>query len=307
MLNILSVDVEDWFQAEAQTEVVRPANWADIEPRVWPNVRTLLTLSERFGVKATFFILGWIAEQSPNIVEAVASEGHEIGSHGYAHRPAFRQDRDEFARDVAQSLTVIRNAADVEIRGYRAPSFSLGERTPWAWEVLVDHGFTYDSSVFPIHHDTYGSPHLPRYPFRFALNDGREIAEIPLTTVRLLGHNLPAAGGGYLRLFPYWYTRRAIRAANRHGYPAVVYLHPWEIDPQQPRNKLSWLSRFRHYTNLDTTMYKLERLLSDFRFGTISDYLRDADPAARPLVSITELTDHRPPPPSRLVPAPGAD
>ncbi|MFC1475536.1 XrtA system polysaccharide deacetylase [Candidatus Zixiibacteriota bacterium] len=307
MINILSVDVEDWFQAEAQTGAVKFADWENIELRVWPNVMTLLAIFERFGVHATFFMLGWIVEKLPGIVESIAAGGHEIGSHGYTHRLAFNQDRSEFTKDIEQSVALIRKAADVEIKGYRAPSFSIGERTPWAWKVLADAGLAYDSSIFPVHHDTYGSPDLPRYPFRFELEDGRVVDEIPLTTVRFMGHNLPAAGGGYLRLFPYWYTRRAIRAANRIGQPAVVYLHPWEIDPHQPRNKLSLLSRFRHYTNLDTTIYKLERLLSDFRFGSISEYLSESDPASRPRMSIRELASRRPLPPSQQVRAPDVD
>lgn len=299
MLNILSVDVEDWFQAEAQTETIKFADWDNIELRVRSNVRTLLELFERFGVHATFFLLGWIVEKQPGIVDQIASRGHEIGSHGYGHRLASRQNAEEFAGDVGRSLELITKNADVEIKGYRAPSFSISERTPWAWQALADLGFTYDSSIFPIHHDTYGSPDLPRHPFRFELEDGRIIDEVPMTTVRFLGYNFPAAGGGYLRLFPYWYTRRAIRAVNRRGQAAVVYLHPWEIDPDQPRTKLSFLSRFRHYTNLDTTVYKLERLLSDFRFGSISEYLEESDSSTRPVLSIRELTRRKPLPPSR--------
>ncbi len=307
MINILSVDVEDWFQVEAQAEVIKFADWDDIEMRVWPNVMTLLAIFERFGVHATFFILGWIVEKLPGIVESIAAGGHEIGSHGYGHRLVSSQDCSEFTRDVEQSIAWIKKAVDVEIKGYRAPSFSLGERTPWAWKVLADAGFAYDSSIFPIHHDTYGSPDFPRHPFRFELEDGRIIDEIPMTTMRFLGHNLPAAGGGYLRLFPYWFTRRAIRAANRINQPAVVYLHPWEIDPHQPRTRLSFKSRFRHYTNLDTTIYKLERLLSDFRFGSISEYLHESDPASRPCLPIQELVRERPRPSPGEVKTPSAD
>lgn len=305
MLNILSVDVEDWFQAEAQSAAVSFAEWDQTQLRVWPNVMTLLEIFERFGVRATFFMLGWVVEKLPGMVERIASYGHEIASHGYGHRLAYTLSEAEFRRDVARSLELIHKASDVEVRGYRAPSFSIGERTPWAWRVLAELGLTYDSSVYPIHHDTYGSPDLPRQPFRFELENGETIDEIPLTTLRVLGQNLPAAGGGYLRLFPYWYTRYAIRAANKTGRPAVVYLHPWEIDLDQPRTAISALSRFRHYTNLTTTIYKLERLLSEFRFGPVRQYLAEADSALRPRLSINELARGKPLPPSKQVTIPG--
>jgi len=299
MLKILSVDVEDWFQAEAQSEAIKFADWDNCELRVLPNVTRLLDLFDRYGVRATFFVLGWVAEKLPNLVDLIATRGHEIGSHGHTHQQAGRQNREEFSADVRRSLEVIRESVDTPIRGYRAPSFSIGERTPWAWKILADQGFAYDSSVFPIRHDIYGSPDLPRHPFRLDLEDGRVINEIPLTTIRIMGYNLPAAGGGYLRLFPYWYTQRAINKVNRAGFPAVVYLHPWEIDPDQPRTKLSILNRFRHYTNLGTTEYKLERLLSDFRFSTAWEYLQQNDPETRPRLTINTLSGPKPIPPSK--------
>jgi len=301
MQNILSVDVEDWFQVESQAEVIKFADWHSFKTRVLPNVLSLLGTFDRYGVRGTFFILGWVAEKLPDLVDHIADRGHEIASHGYAHRLASTQSKEEFEADVVRSLEVIRKSVDVPIYGYRAPSFSLGERTPWAWNILSDLGFKYDSSIFPIHHDTYGSPHMPRYPFRFTLDDGREIDEVPMTTIRFAGHNFPAAGGGYLRLFPSWYTRRAIRAANRAGHPAVVYVHPWEIDPHQPRTNLSLLRRFRHYTNLGTTEYKLERLLSEFRFGTVMDYLQQSDAEKRPRLPVSALTKSKPLPPSQTV------
>jgi len=304
MQNILSVDVEDWFQVEAQTEAIRFADWHSFRMRVLPNVLTLLGIFDRYGVRATFFVLGWVAEKLPDLIDHIAARGHEIASHGYAHRLVRRQTPEEFAEDVGRSLEVIRKSVDVRVKGYRAPSFSVGERTPWAWKVLADFGLEYDSSIFPIHHDTYGSPDLPRFPFRIELDDGRRIDEIPLTTVRVLGQNFPAAGGGYLRLFPYWYTRRAIRAVNRVGHPAVVYLHPWEIDPHQPRTKLSLVSRFRHYTNLSTTEYKLEHLLADFRFGTVEEFRQQIDPETLPRLAVAELARPRPLPPSKGVVVP---
>ena len=213
MQNILSVDVEDWFQVEAQTEAIKFADWHNFKMRVLPNMMTLLGIFDRYSVHATFFILGWVAEKLPDLVDHIAWRGHEIASHGYAHRLAGSQTPEEFRADVSRSLEVIRQSVDIRVRGYRAPSFSVGKRTLWAWKILADLGFTYDSSVFPIHHDVYGCPDLPRFPFRFVLEDGRQIDEIPMTTMRVMGYNLPAAGGGYLRLLPRWYTRRAIRAA----------------------------------------------------------------------------------------------
>ena len=305
MMNILSVDVEDWFQAEAQSTAITCADWEHTNLRVWPNVMTLLETFERYGVQATFFVLGWMAEKLPALVERIASYGHEIASHGYGHHLAYQMTPQDYRSDIERSLAAINKAADVQVAGYRAPSFSIGERTPWAWPILADLDLMYDSSIFPIYHDTYGSPHLPREPFRIELEDGRIIDEIPLTTIQLLGYNFPAAGGGYLRLFPYWFTDRAIRAANNKGWPAVVYVHPWEIDPHQPRTAIPALSRFRHYTNLNTTLYKLERLLSEFHFGTIRDYLAESDPASRPLLSIKELAHRKSLPPSKQVRAPG--
>ena len=304
MQNILSIDVEDWFQVESQTEAIRFADWHNFRMRVLPNVLTLLGLFERYGVHATFFVLGWVAEKLPDLIDHIAARGHEIASHGYAHRLVRRQTPDEFAADIGRSLEVIHKSTDVLVKGYRAPSFSVGEHTPWAWSILADFGFEYDSSIFPIHHDTYGSPDSPRFPFRIVLQDGREIDEIPMTTVRLLGQNFPAAGGGYLRLFPYWYTRRAIRAVNRTGHPAVVYLHPWEIDPHQPRTRLSLVSRFRHYTNLSTTEYKLERLLADFQFGTVQEYRRQTDRELLPRLPVADLACPKPLPPSKQVQVP---
>ncbi len=304
MRNILSVDVEDWFQVEAQNETIKFSEWHNFKMRVMPNVLRLLGMFDRHGVHATFFILGWVAEKIPDLVDHIVQRGHEVASHGYGHRFAAKQTSEEFRADLEQSLTVLAQSYDGPIHGYRAPSFSLGEQTPWAWDILADLGFAYDSSIFPIHHDTYGSPHLPRHPFRLVLNDGREIDEIPMTTIRLFGHNLPAAGGGYLRLFPHWYTRLAIRRINREGMPAVIYIHPWEIDPGQPRTRLSPIRRFRHYTNLGTTEYKLEQLLSEFNFGTIWDYLQSTDSDRRPRISLTEIRRKPSLPPSKTVKPP---
>ncbi len=304
MQNLLTVDVEDWFQVESQAETIKFSDWHKFKMRVLPNVMNLMALFEHYDVKATFFVLGWIAEKLPDLVGHIAGRGHEIASHGYAHRLAYTQTPAEFAEDIEQSLAAIRQTVDTDIIGYRAPSFSLSEKTPWAWEILARSGFTYDSSIFPVHHDTYGCPHLPRYPFRLELADGQIINEIPMTTWRILGYNFPAAGGGYLRLFPYWYTKRAIRAANRCGHPAIVYVHPWEIDPDQPRTRLSFLRRFRHYANLRTTADKLQRLLAEFRFGTIADFLASQEAGQRPLLSIDEIQAEDTLPPSMTVQPP---
>ncbi len=223
MQNMLTVDVEDWFQVEAQIESIKFSDWHKFKMRVLPNVMNMLGLFEQYNVKATFFVLGWVAEKLPDLVGHIASRGHEVASHGYAHRLAYTQTPKEFADDIEKSLAAIRQSVDADIIGYRAPSFSIGEKTPWAWDILAELGITYDSSIFPVHHDIYGSPHLPRYPFRLQLKNGRILDEVPMTTLRVLGYNFPAAGGGYLRLFPYWYTRRAICAASSTSSRATAW------------------------------------------------------------------------------------
>jgi polysaccharide deacetylase family protein (PEP-CTERM system associated) len=259
--SIISVDVEDYFQVESFAGVVDRARWGDYECRVEPNTRRLLDLLDEERVEATFFVLGWVAERYPGLVREIAARGHELGCHSYWHRSILRIDRDEFAEDTRRAKGAIEQAAGTAVAGYRAPSFSITARSAWALEVLAGAGFVYDSSIFPIHHDVYGIPDAPRRPFRVATPSGT-LVELPITTFRLPGSpNLPVGGGGYLRIFPFWYTRAGFARAAREGVPFISYIHPWEVDPDQPRLPGRLKSRLRHYTNLDKTERRLRRLL----------------------------------------------
>ena len=268
-LNALSVDVEDYFQVSALAPVIDRASWADRECRVVRNVDRLLQLFAGRGARATFFTLGWVAERYPGLVRRIVAEGHELASHGYGHLRASAQNREEFAQDVRSARSLLEDLGGCRVQGYRAPSFSIGESNPWAFDVLLEAGYRYSSSVYPVRHDHYGSPDSPRFPY-----DVRPgLREIPLTTARLLGRNLPAGGGGYFRLAPYRLSRWAIRRVNRvDRQPAIFYMHPWEIDPDQPRIAGTGLkTRFRHYVNLGKTESRLDRLLLDFRWGRVDE------------------------------------
>jgi len=236
------------------------------------NTWRLLELFNVHRVKATFFLLGWIAERYPHVVHAIRKEGHEIASHGYRHRLLYTMSRDEFREDVGRTKAILEDLSGEPVIGYRAPSFSIVQDNLWCLDILREMGFTYDSSLFPIAHDRYGIAGGARLPYYHALPGGGGMLEFPPSTVRLLGQNVPVAGGGYFRLFPYRFIRWAIRRLNQQeAAPAVVYLHPWELDPAQPRINGSPLNRFRHYVNLDKTEPRLRRLLNDFQFAPIRE------------------------------------
>jgi polysaccharide deacetylase family protein (PEP-CTERM system associated) len=274
MRNALTFDVEDYVHVESAASIVRPSDWPAYAPRVDVNTRRILDLLERATVKATFFVLGWVADRHPSLVREIAERGHEVACHSYAHRLVYTMTLDEFRADVRRARAAIEDAAGVRVVGYRAPTFSIVDRSLWALDVLADEGFQYDSSIFPIHHDRYGMPRAPRFPHAMRLAGGRILAEFPMTTVNVAGTRLPFCGGGYFRLLPYPVIRRGLRRVNgRDGQPAIVYLHPWEFDPGQPRLAMRRLSRMRHYVNLRTTETKLERLLADFSFGPARDVL----------------------------------
>jgi polysaccharide deacetylase family protein (PEP-CTERM system associated) len=242
--------------------------------RVESNTYRLLELLDRRAVRATFFMLGWVAERCPSLVRQILDGGHEIGSHGYGHQMIGRGDEKTFRRDVGRAKSILEDQTGTKIKGYRAPSYSITSKTLWALEVLVELGFEYDSSIFPVHHDYYGIPDAPRFPHIKRLRDGGCIFEFPPSTLAAYGVNLPVAGGGYFRLFPYGLTAWAIRRINdKEKQPALVYLHPWEIDPDQPRVAAAWRSQFRHYQNLRATESKFTRLLEDFSWGPISEVL----------------------------------
>ena len=274
LTNALSVDVEDYFQVSALAPVIDRASWPQRECRVVRNVERLLDLFGDDGARATFFTLGWIAERYPALVRRIVKEGHELASHGYDHLRASEQSRHEFEQDVRRAKGLLEDLGGLRVQGYRAPSFSIGERNPWAFDVLLEAGYRYSSSVYPVRHDHYGSPDAPRFAY-----DARPgLLEIPLTTARVLGRNLPAGGGGYFRLAPYRLSRWALRRVNTiDRQPAIFYMHPWEIDPQQPRVPgTSMKTRFRHYVNLDKTEPRLVRLLRDFRWGRVDEVFAPA-------------------------------
>jgi polysaccharide deacetylase family protein (PEP-CTERM system associated) len=268
IVNAMTIDVEDYFQVSAFESVVAPDRWNEYESRVAANTDRVLGILADTGVRATFFVLGWVAERDPSIVRRIAAAGHEIASHGYGHRLVYDQTPAEFRDDVRRAKALLQDASGAPVLGYRAPSFSITGRSLWALDVLTEEGFRYDASIFPIRHDRYGIPSAPRHPYYARPG----LLEIPASTIRLAGTNLPVGGGGYFRLLPYWWTRAGIRRLNlAEKRPAVFYLHPWEVDPGQPRLTGSRLSRFRHYRNLAKTEGRLRRLLGDFRFGTIAE------------------------------------
>lgn len=273
IVNALSVDVEDYFQVSAFSDVVAYEAWEGFERRVETNTRRLLDLFDRAGVKATFFVLGWIAERHPGLVRDLHACGHEVASHGYAHRMLDGMSRREFREEIRQQKALLETLIQAPVIGYRAPSFSITTRTLWALEVLAEEGFVYDSSIFPVHHDRYGIPSAPRFPYDVRYG-GLTLREFPMSTLSWRrGMNIPFGGGGYLRVFPLWVTDRGIRHLNRTGHPAMVYVHPWEIDPDQPRLNGPWLSRFRHYRNLDVTYRRLEALLDRYAWDSIRNVL----------------------------------
>jgi polysaccharide deacetylase family protein (PEP-CTERM system associated) len=277
MLNALSFDVEDYFHAQAFAGIIRFEEWPSLDARVVDNTRRLLDLLDEFQVAATFFVLGWVAERHASLTREIHERGHEVGCHGYAHRLIYAMSQAEFAADTARARAALEDATGAPILGYRAPTFSIVRKSLWALDILYGMGFRYDSSIFPILHDRYGIPDAPRFPFRIPLPGGGEMAEFPLTTFRLFGQRLPVAGGGYFRLAPYALLRAALGHINRaEGQPAIVYLHPWELDPAQPRLPVGPLTRFRHYVNLDATYGKLRRLLADFHLAPVSHVLRHA-------------------------------
>ena len=266
--NVFSVDVEDYFHVEAFSDVVDRAKWDAYPCRVEDNTRRLLDLADRVNQRGTFFILGWVAERFPALVREIVSRGHEPACHSYWHRLIYKLSPAEFREDTLRAKAVIEQAAGMPVLGYRAPSYSITSRSLWALEILAEAGFRYDSSIFPISHDIYGIPDAPRFPFRVETPSG-ELVEYPITTFRLVGeHNLPVGGGGYLRIFPFWYTKLGFRKVQAEELPLIVYTHPWEVDPEQPRLAGRFKSRLRHYTNLSKTESRLSRLLQLGVFNT---------------------------------------
>ena len=272
-LHALSVDVEDWFQVLNMATTIDRAQWNTLALRCGDSTKRLLDLFEKRNARATFFFLGWIAERLPQLVCDVRDAGHEIGSHGYDHRCLDDLGEAGFVTDLVRTEQALAAAAGVRPTTFRACTWSITARTPWAPKVLVEHGYLLDSSIFPIRHPDYGVPSAPREPYVLTVGD-RELLELPPLTWSVLGRRVPVGGGGYLRLFPLAFLRAGLRATARAGWPGCVYLHPWEVDPEQPRQDLRGLRGFRHYVNLGKTLGKLDRLLSEFRFVGLNEAMR---------------------------------
>lgn len=276
MLNALTIDVEDYFMVSAFADKVKFEDWHRQECRIEKNTYRILELLNEYKAKATFFVLGWIAERYPQLIKDISSSGHEIASHGYNHRLIYDQTSDEFRKDIRKTKKILEDITGEPVVGYRATSFSVIKKTFWALDILKQEGFKYDSSIFPIIHDRYGIIDFSRFPVRVNLNGSGGIMEFPLSTIRILNSNFPVAGGGYFRLFPYLFFKRGINRINKvEKQPAIFYFHPWEIDPKQPVQNVGWKTRIRHYTNLHKTEDRLKRLLSDFKWGRVSDVIRD--------------------------------
>lgn len=278
MLNALSVDIEDWFQVGAFETVIARDDWDGLAHRVERNSDAVLDLFDRAGVKGTFFTLGWVAARYPALIRRIADAGHEIASHGWDHQRVFTMQPEEFRADLQKARTVLEDAAGEKLSGYRAPSFSIDARTPWAHQILAEEGYAYSSSVAPVVHDHYGWPEAPR--FAFAPVAESELIELPVTTARLGGRTIAAGGGGFFRLLPYRFSHWAIGQVNgREGRPAIFYFHPWEIDPGQPRVENAPLrSKVRHYSRLSAMEGKLEKLLGAFEWGRV-DYVAELQKA----------------------------
>ncbi len=269
-----TVDVEDYFQVDAFADVIPVSAWSGFESRVVANTSRLLDLLDEHRVRGTFFVLGWIAQRHAGLVRTIAARGHEIASHGMTHQLVFTQSPTVFRQETRDSKRLLEDLIQAPVLGYRAATYSITRQSLWALDILRDEGFFYDSSIFPVRHDRYGIPDAKTVPHRLETPEGRTIVEYPLTSVRLLGMNFPVAGGGYFRLFPYGLTRWGLRRVRAEGRPLVFYLHPWEVDPGQPRVEgARWRSRFRHYLNLDRTLPRLNSLLRDFQFSTMRECL----------------------------------
>lgn len=271
----MTVDVEDYFHASALARAAPRARWNELEYRVEQNTRVLLDLFEERSLRATFFVLGWVAERSPALVREIQARGHEVACHGYSHELIYRQTREVFYDETRRAKMLLEEITGREVLGYRAASYSVTAQSLWALDVIAELGFQYDSSIFPVRHDVYGIPNAPRDPGLIKAPSGATLVEFPLSTAKILGAQLPVAGGGYFRLLPYWLTCSGLRQINSQGKPFIFYLHPWEIDAAQPRLDVGLKSRLRHYTNLSICKQRLADLIGRFQFTTAADVLRN--------------------------------
>ncbi|MCF6218085.1 MAG: DUF3473 domain-containing protein [Gammaproteobacteria bacterium] len=272
--NAMTIDVEDYFQVSAFAANVDYANWGDYESRVVKNTHVILRAMSDAQRQGTFFVLGWVAEREPQLVKDILSEGHEVACHGYSHQLIYNQTPEIFYQETRKAKEILEDIIQKPVEGYRAASYSITKESMWAMDILGDLGFTYDSSIFPVYHDRYGVPDAPKHPYQHTLSNGSSIVEFPISTKKLLGYQLPVAGGGYFRVYPYPFSRSMLASINKkENKPFVFYLHPWEVDPEQPRIKTSLLSRTRHYMNLNRCETRFRALLQDFEFTTMANVL----------------------------------
>jgi len=274
-IHAMTIDVEDYFHVAALSGVVKPSQWDQQPSRVVENTQKILNLFNNKNIRGTFFILGWVAERYPDLVKEIAAGGHEIASHGYSHQLIYSQSQAVFREETHRSKEILENLIQTPVEGYRAASYSITKKSLWALDILVELGFKWDSSIFPIYHDNYGIPDTPSEPYIIKSRSGGQLTEFPITAAKQLGLSIPAAGGGYFRQFPYPVFKYLFwSASQKNQVPKIFYLHPWEVDPDQPRfTEASWFSRFRHYTNLHKCESRLIKLIEDFDFGTLSESL----------------------------------
>ncbi len=292
----LSIDLEEYFQVSNFDHLIARSDWDSLPSRVEGTTLRLLDAFEERDQHATFFCLGWLADRHPGLVRTIADRGHELACHGYDHELVYNLGPEKFIDDLRRSRDAIQQAAGVSVEGYRAPSYSITERSLWALQILADEGFRYDSSIFPIRHHRYGIPSFARRPVKLDLGDGRTLQEFPLTTLRVAGLNLPLAGGAYLRFIPASWFRWAFRRVTRSGEPAILYLHPWELDPGQPRQQVTWKTRINHYFNLDQTEGRLRALLREHDFSPVGEVLQRLERADRlPITKLEPPTETRTP------------
>jgi len=269
--NILTIDLEDWFHANYEKDIIE--NGKNYESRVEGNSIKILEYLSKYNAKATFFVLGSVAEKHPDLINRIAHAGHEIASHGFGHQLVYLQSEEEFREDLKNAVEAVKNAAGIQVRGYRAPSWSITEKSLWAWDIIQELGFSYDASIFPVKNFMYGMPDAPRFAFKPEHNKKKyDFIEIPTSTLRIGSFNIPFSGGFYFRILPYTIIKFCIKMLNKEEKPAIVYLHPREIDPKQPRIKLSFLNSFIHYWGIKNCEKKFQKLLKDFSFTSIIDY-----------------------------------
>lgn len=273
--NALSVDVEDYFQVSAFAKSIKSSDWDKQPLRVEKNTQHLMDMFDDAQVKATFFVLGWVADRNRPLIKEIAERGHEVACHGYSHQLIYNQTIDVFREETIRSKSLLEDIVQQPVIGYRAASYSITRKSLWALDILAEAGFEYDSSIFPVRHDRYGIPDAKEVPHVLETPQGHSIVEFPLSTANVFKYKLPVAGGGYFRLYPYALTKAGLSQINRRQQPFIFYLHPWEIDPGQPRIQASWFSRFRHYNNLDKCENRLKRLMADFSFVSCSEVLKE--------------------------------